>query len=78
MTVIKYFITVIFFNTVGEPVILEGWHPMEVPTLERCEAGAENANGYLGTLMKDGIIPTEYTGFEVICDIKQYQEISFG
>ena len=78
MTVIKYFITVIFFNTVGEPVILEGWHPMEVPTLERCEIGAERANEYIGTLMKDGIISTDYTGFEVICDIKQYQEISFG
>ena len=62
---------------VGEPSIIDGWYPFEVPTMERCEAGAENVREYLDTLMKDGGIP-DYTRFEVTCDIKQSQEISFG
>jgi hypothetical protein len=78
MTVTKYFITIIFFNIVGEPVILDGWYPIEVPTLDRCEDGAERANEYIATLMKDGFIPADYTGFEVTCDIKQAQEIKFS
>lgn len=72
-----YFITVIFFNTLGEPVILDGWHPLEVPTMERCEAGAENVREYIDMLMRDGGLP-DYTRFEVTCDIMQSQEIKIS
>lgn len=72
-----YFITIIFFNASGDPVMVDGWYPLEVPTLERCEAGAKRADEYLREITKDGLL-VDYTGFEVNCEIKQSQEIRFG
>lgn len=72
-----YLITVIFFNTLGEPVILDGWHPLEVSTMERCEEGAENVREYIDMLMRDGGLP-DHTRFEVTCDIMQSQEIKIS
>ena len=77
MTVTKFFITIIFFNMAGEPYYEDGWYPLEVPTLERCEAGAENVREYLALITKDGKLEG-ISGFDVTCDIQQAQEIKFS
>ena len=72
-----YFITIVFFDIYGKPYYEDGWYPLEVPTLERCEAGADRAREYLALITKENRLP-DISGFEVTCDIQQSQEIRFG
>jgi hypothetical protein len=65
-----YFITIMFFNASGDPVMVDGWYPLEVPTLERCEASAKRVEEYLQAMTKDGKI-SNFSSFEVTCEVKQ-------
>ena len=65
-----YLLTVIFFNLNGEPYTRDGWHPIEVPTIERCEKGKANIEEFIdASIADDGF--TDISGYEVLCVEKE-------
>lgn len=42
-----FLLTVIFFDSQGEPYLRDGWYPIELPTSDRCEAGKARIEQYL-------------------------------
>ena len=56
----KYLLTILFLNLFNEPVMLDGWHPIELDTLEKCETAKVNVENYLDTLkMKNYTVTCE-------------------
>jgi len=43
----KSFLIVVLFYMNGQPMIIDGWYPYEVPSRERCDAGVENIQNYI-------------------------------
>lgn len=62
----KIFLVIIFFNTLNQPVYLDGWHPMEMESLEKCERAKKFAQNYLKSMLLDYQIEN-ITGVEVTC-----------
>lgn len=65
-----YLLTVIFFNLNNEPYIRDGWHPIEVPTLERCEKGKQRIEEFIEAAKLDGGFQ-DISDYKVQCIIKQ-------
>lgn len=65
-----YLLTVIFFNLNGDPYTRDGWHPIEVPTLERCEAGKSRIEEHIDASIADGGF-RDISGYEVVCVEKE-------
>ena len=65
-----YLLTVIFFNLNGEPYTRDGWHPIEVPTIERCEKGKQNIEEFIDAGIADGGF-RDISGYEVRCVEKE-------
>ena len=64
-----WLLTVFFITLDGDKVILDGWHPIEVPTLERCEKGKQNIEEFIDAVILDGGL-SEFTDYEVTCEEK--------
>jgi len=62
----KYLLTILFLNLTNEPVLLDGWHPIELPTLERCEKAKVRVEEYIDLMIKDDQI-RHINGYEVTC-----------
>ena len=58
-----FLLIVVFYNTFGQPTIIDGWQPLQVPTLERCEAGKANIENYIS---QSGL-PESLLSFSVHC-----------
>jgi hypothetical protein len=60
----KTFLLVVYFFTAdGQSVIVDGWHPLPLPSIERCLAGKQNIKNYLD---QTGL-PDRYIGYAVGC-----------
>ncbi len=69
-----YLITIIFFNLNGEAEIREGWHPFEVPTLERCQDGKAGVVEYLDDAIAQGGF-NDVSSYAVSCvEMKKIKE----
>jgi hypothetical protein len=64
-----YLLTVIFFNLDGEPYTRDGWHPIEVPTIERCERGKARIEEHIDASIIDGGF-RDISSYEVTCILK--------
>ena len=62
----KYLLTIFFINLANEPVMLDGWYPLELPTVERCEAAKKRIEEYIDLMIEDDQI-RYITGYEVSC-----------
>ena len=49
----KIFLVIVFFNTLNQPMYLDGWHPMEMKSIEQCERAKERAETYINLLLED-------------------------
>lgn len=65
----KYLLTILFINLANEPVMLSGWHPLEIESQERCEIAKKNVEEYIDMLIaEDGI--KYINGYTVTCSLK--------
>jgi len=65
----KYLLTILFINLANEPVMLSGWHPLEIESQEQCEIAKKNVEEYIDMLIaEDGV--RNINGYTVTCSPK--------
>lgn len=58
-----FFIVVLFFSN-GQPTMIDGWYPYEVPSRERCDVGVERIEDYITNVIG---LPEEVERVSVYC-----------
>lgn len=56
-----FFIVVAFITADGEKLLIDGWYPLEVSTLERCEQGKERVDNYIKETFKFNDVIVDYS-----------------
>ena len=64
----KIFLVIVFFNTLNQPMYLDGWYPMQMKSVEHCERARDFAHDYLEMLMRESPPSKEVVGFNVSCE----------
>lgn len=64
----KIFLVIVFFNTLNQPMYLDGWYPMQMKSIEQCERARDFANDYIEMLMEESPPSKEVVGFNVSCE----------
>jgi len=62
-----FLLILIFYTAQGHPTIVEGWHPMAIPSLERCESGKQNIQDYID----QAGLPERFIEYSVHCVKKE-------
>jgi hypothetical protein len=65
----KYLLTILFINLANEPVMLSGWHPLEIESQEQCAIAKKNVEEYIDMLIADNAIKY-INGYTVTCSPK--------
>ena len=65
----KYLLTILFINLANEPVMLSGWHPLEIESQEQCEIAKKNVEEYIDMLIADDAM-RYINGYTVTCRAK--------
>lgn len=65
-----FLIVVLFYTHDNVPVTVDGWYPLQVPTLKRCEIGKARIEEYIALTG----LPDKYSRVEVSCEIKEIKD----
>ena len=66
-----FMLIITFFLEDGSAVYLDGWYPLEMPSLESCLIGKQRNEEYIGGPLE---LPEQVTGYTVDCIEKETQQ----
>lgn len=58
------YLMIAFITPSGQPTLVDGWYPLEIATMERCEIGRARVENYIRNVMG---IPEQFVDVKVVC-----------